>query len=121
MSPATPDRRTPGQWSLAGPSWTSTGGWSLSQRRWRNKHKIFVVVVVVVVVVVDDVVQCFKVSRFKVAFPTIQYLNRTHEFSELVLVRMALLIDSPALVGQSTGIWRVVAGKMYASALDLSI
>ena len=105
MSPATPDRRTPGQWPLAGPSWTSTGGWSLSQRRWRNKHKIFVVVVVVVV----DVVQCFKVSRFKVAFPTIQYLNRTHEFSELVLVRMALLIDSPALVGQSTGIWRVVA------------
>ena len=29
--------------------------------------------------------------------------------------------NSPAPVGQSAGIWRVVAGKMYARALDLSI
>ena len=30
-------------------------------------------------------------------------------------------LSSPAPVGQSAGIWRVVAGKMYARALDLSI
>ena len=30
-------------------------------------------------------------------------------------------LGSPAPVGQSAGNWRVVAGKMYAHALDLSI
>ena len=30
-------------------------------------------------------------------------------------------LSSPAPVGQSAGIWRVVAGKMYARALGLSI
>ena len=48
---------------------------------------------------------------------TSQLLNGLHKFSELVLARMALLMDqrallsSFALVGQSIGIWRVVAGK----------
>ena len=31
------------------------------------------------------------------------------------------LLSSPAPVGQSAGIWRVVAGKIYARALDLSV
>ena len=30
-------------------------------------------------------------------------------------------LSSTVSVGQSAGIWRVVAGKMYAHALDLSI
>ena len=30
-------------------------------------------------------------------------------------------LSSPEPVGQSAGIWRVMAGKMYARALDLSI
>ena len=30
-------------------------------------------------------------------------------------------LSSPAPVGQSARIWRAVAGKMYARALDLSI
>ena len=30
-------------------------------------------------------------------------------------------LSSPAPVGQSAGIWRVVAGTMYARALDLSV
>ena len=52
-------------------------------------------------------------------------LKGTHEFSKLVLTTMALLMDQsrsvlPAQVGQSAGIWGVVAGKMYARALDLS-
>ena len=52
-----------------------------------------------------------------------------HEFSisELVLASMSLGVhgleplSSPAPVGQSAGIWRVVAGKMYERILDLSI
>ena len=31
------------------------------------------------------------------------------------------MLSSPTPVSKSTGIWRVVAGKMYACALDLSI
>ena len=47
---------------------------------------------------------------------TIQFLNGTHELSELVLARIGPArgsepLSSPALVGQSAGIWRVVAGK----------
>ena len=58
---------------------------------------------------------------------TSQFVNGTHEFSELVLVRMALLIDrsSSVLPLRSVNarelIWRVVAGKMYARALELYI
>ena len=53
-------------------------------------------------------------------------LNGTHKFSDLVLTRLALLMDqkplsSPAPVGKSAGILRVVTGKMYARALTLSI
>ena len=66
------------------------------------------------------------VARFDLsglARPTNQFLNETHEFSELVLARVALLMDQgrfPTPVGQSAVIWRVVAGKLYARALDLS-
>ena len=57
---------------------------------------------------------------------TSQFLNGTHKFSDLVLTRLALLMDqkplsSPAPVGKSAGILRVVTGKMYARALTLSI
>ena len=31
------------------------------------------------------------------------------------------MVSSPAPVGQSAGIWRVVAGKMYVRALDLYV
>ena len=65
---------------------------------------------------------------FYLSYLTSQFLQGTRVFSELVLARMFLVdvrgsepISSPAPAGQSAGIWRVVAGKMYARALDLSI
>ena len=42
-------------------------------------------------------------------------------FNELELLQPLEPLSSPASVGQSAGIWRVVAGKMYARALYLSI
>ena len=59
------------------------------------------------------------------AGPTSQFLNGTHEFSKLVLARMAPLIRAAQFSrsgrSESAGIWRAVAEKMYARALDLSI
>ena len=67
-----------------------------------------------------------KQQRTKVAFqlsslsgPTSQFFSGTHEFSELVLVRMSLLMDQsrsvfpvfPARVGQSAENLIVLAGK----------
>ena len=54
--------------------------------------------------------------KFGLAGPTSQFLIGKHEFSELVLSRMVPLMDeshSVLPVGQSAGIRRVVAGKMY--------
>ena len=53
-------------------------------------------------------------------------LSGLGEFLELLRARMSPArgsepLSSPVPVGQSAGIWRVVAGKMYARALDLSI
>ena len=55
--------------------------------------------------------------------PTSQFLNGTHEFSELVLAGMAwLFIDQGlSVLLLSAGIWRVVAGTMFRCALNLSI
>ena len=53
----------------------------------------------------------FAFHLSNLAGPTSQFLNGMHEFSELVLAIMALLMDlsrsagSPAPVGQSAGIW----------------
>ena len=58
------------------------------------------------------------------AGPTSQFLNESQEFSVSHQNGPAYgsdMFNSPASVGQSAGIWRVVAGKMYARALDLSI
>ena len=62
------------------------------------------------------------------AGPNSQLLNgSSHEFAELVLARIALLMDQSLSVhplrrlSQNAGIWRVVAGKIYARTLGLSI
>lgn len=56
------------------------------------------------------------------AGPTSLFLSRTHEISELVLARMALVMDQsrcspPAPFGKSAGKWNAVAGK-YVRALE---
>ena len=56
--------------------------------------------------------------------PTSQFSNGTPELSEPVLARMVLLmpglepLSSLALVGQSAGIRRVVAGKIIIIIID---
>ena len=82
--------------------------------------------------VVDIRIHCFSINKpvtevaCHLPSPTSQFLNGTYQLSELVPAGMALLMVQSRSVlllrlGQSAGIWRVVAGKMCARALDLSI
>ena len=50
-----------------------------------------------------------------------KYTSAQNWFIQNVPARGSEPLSSPAPVGQSAGIWRVVAGKMYVRALDLSI
>ena len=50
--------------------------------------------------------------------PTSQFSNGTPELSEPVLARMTEPLSSLALVGQSAGIRRVVAGKIIIIIID---
>ena len=45
----------------------------------------------------------------------------THEFSELVLARMVLLMDQNPPVDQNAGIWDLWREKMSVRTLDLWI
>ena len=49
----------------------------------------------------------------------LKWSARVLGLARMVLLNWSETLSSPAPVGQSAGIWRIVAGKMYARALDL--